>query len=288
MIVTNRPNVIESLDFESILSANKSVLLGIYPDAADVIDNESEPLCKVLQAFAYRELVLRQRVNESLLAVMLAFAEKQDLDDVAWDQYRLKRLVITPATETTEAVMESDAALRQRCLQSASEVSVAGPAPYFEALAKNAHGDVADARAMSIIAGVVNVYVLSHNNNGTAQPDVLAAVDAVITSPDRRPITAQVNTLQSPVTEVVVDATLVMPGSPSSATVEALAAANSAMAAFASERAIGQQLALSKLHSVLHVPGVAQVVLSNPAADVIPDAYGSVVITGFNIGVSND
>src|SRR5690606_29347232 len=288
MSVMNRPNVIEPLEFETIFSANKSVLLGIYPDAADVIDNESEPLCKVLQVMAYRELVLRQRVNESALAVMLAYAEKQDLDDVAWDQYRLKRLVITPATETTDAVMESDTALRQRCLQSASEVSVAGPAKYFEALAKNAHGDVADARAMSPTEGVVNVYVLSHTNNGTAQPDVLAAVDAVITSPERRPITAQVNTLQGPVTAVVVDATLVMPGSASSATVEALAAANSAMAAFAAERAIGQKLALSKLHSILHTSGVAQVVLSTPVADVIPAEYGSVVITGFNIEVSND
>ena len=60
------PEVVETLDFETILQVHRADLLARYPEAAAVIDLESEPLNKLLQAHAYRELLYRQRVNEAL------------------------------------------------------------------------------------------------------------------------------------------------------------------------------------------------------------------------------
>jgi phage-related baseplate assembly protein len=74
------PTVIEPLSFEAILAAERADLLQRYPAAADVIDLESEPLQKLLQAHAYREMLFRQRVNEAARAHLLAFATGADLD----------------------------------------------------------------------------------------------------------------------------------------------------------------------------------------------------------------
>ena len=42
------PEVVETLDFETILQVHRADLLARYPEAAAVIDLESEPLNKLL------------------------------------------------------------------------------------------------------------------------------------------------------------------------------------------------------------------------------------------------
>jgi phage-related baseplate assembly protein len=57
------PGVIEELDFEVILRAMRDDLVARFPPIAPVIDLQSEPARKLLEVCAYRELLLRQRVN---------------------------------------------------------------------------------------------------------------------------------------------------------------------------------------------------------------------------------
>ncbi|EPM8673862.1 baseplate assembly protein, partial [Escherichia coli] len=73
------PDVVEELDFESILAERKATLISLYPEdqqeaVARTLTMESEPLVKLLEENAYRELIWRQRVNEAARAVMLACA----------------------------------------------------------------------------------------------------------------------------------------------------------------------------------------------------------------------
>ena len=71
------PDVVEELDYETILSERKATLVSLYPEdqqdaIARTLSLESEPLVKLLQENAYREVIWRQRVNEAARAVMLA------------------------------------------------------------------------------------------------------------------------------------------------------------------------------------------------------------------------
>ena len=68
------PQVVEALDFEAIFAQLKAELLARLPGVADVLELESEPITKLLQVMAYREVLLRQRVNEAARAVMVAYA----------------------------------------------------------------------------------------------------------------------------------------------------------------------------------------------------------------------
>lgn len=64
------PEVIENLDFETIYQQ----LLGDFREAMAgewTAEVESDPVLKLLQLAAYRELLLRARINDAARAVML-------------------------------------------------------------------------------------------------------------------------------------------------------------------------------------------------------------------------
>ncbi len=81
------PTVVDPLDYESLLADRKATLISLYPEEqreaiARTLTLESEPIVKLLQENAYRELLLRQRVNEAAQAVMLGYASGSDLDQL--------------------------------------------------------------------------------------------------------------------------------------------------------------------------------------------------------------
>ena len=80
-----KPNFVDVIDFELILSERKEYLISLYPpneqaDIRKLLSRESEPVTKVLQENAYREMILRNQINDRALATQLAFAKKEDLD----------------------------------------------------------------------------------------------------------------------------------------------------------------------------------------------------------------
>ena len=66
------PDVVQPIDFEAVLADLKVEMLARLPALADVLELESEPITKLLELMAYREVLLRQRVNEAARAVMVA------------------------------------------------------------------------------------------------------------------------------------------------------------------------------------------------------------------------
>jgi phage-related baseplate assembly protein len=95
------PVVVEQIDYESILAERKAYAVSLWPadqqaELAATLALESEPLTKLLQESAYRETLLRQRVNEAALAVLLPFAQGADLEQIG-ARFNVVRLVITPA-----------------------------------------------------------------------------------------------------------------------------------------------------------------------------------------------
>lgn len=120
-------------DFETLLAERKAEFVALHPkDEQEAVmrtlELESEPVTKLLQENAYRELLLRQRINEAAQAVMVAYAMGGDLDQLAAN-YNVKRLTVTPADDDAvppvAAVMESDEALRLRVPAAFEGLSVA-------------------------------------------------------------------------------------------------------------------------------------------------------------------
>ena len=88
------PAVVEALDYETILADLKARLSALAPEVTATL-LESDPLTKFLEVLAYESLMLRQRVNDSARAIMLAHATGTDLDHLA-ALLHVARQVVSP------------------------------------------------------------------------------------------------------------------------------------------------------------------------------------------------
>ncbi|WP_269934794.1 baseplate assembly protein [Serratia liquefaciens] len=266
------PQIIEELDFETILVDVKAAMVAAFPadqraSVAAALLLESEPLNVIAQAMAYRELLLRRRINEGAAACMLSHAEGADLDNLAAN-LDTERLTITPETDTADAVMESDEALRLRAQSAFEGMSVAGPSAAYEYFARSASGKVADARATSPAPAEVVIAILSTEGDGTASPELLTAVTTAVNDEEVRPLGDRVTVRSADIVDYSIDAELFLYPGPESEPI-----INAAMASLRTflkdnDKKIGRDVARSAISASLHVQGVQRVVLRSPATDL--------------------
>ena len=264
------PDVIEELDFEAILAARKADFLSRFPQFTANV--ESDPVVKALETGAYRELVLRARVNDAGRRVLVAYAAGADLDNLA-ALLGVARQEIAPADEQsgTPAVFEDDAALRRRMLLAPDSFSVAGPASAYVFHALSADADVLDASAISPAPGEVTVSVLSRSGDGSASASLVATVQALLDDDEVRPLTDEVTVQSAQIVAVAIDAALTLYPGPDQALI--LRNANDALDTLLEDnRRLGRDLTRSAITAALHVAGVQNVALASPGADVVIDA----------------
>lgn len=284
------PNVIEPLDYESLLAARKSSLLALWPAEeqpaiAARLELESDPLTKLLQENAYREMLLRQRINDAALAVMLAYATGADLDQLG-ARDNIARLVIEPgdanAVPPRPPVYESDSAFRRRIQLSPEGYTTAGSADSYVFHGLSAAADVADISAISPQPGHITLYVLSRSGDGTASAELLEAVRAAVNAERVRPMNDQVTVQSANIVPYSITAQLVMLPGPDASVV--LAAARAAAEAYAAEQhAMRRDVTLSGIYAALHQPGVQRVDLTAPAANLVIGTGEASYCTGITV-----
>ncbi len=268
------PNSVEPLDYETVLTAMRADLLSRAPELATVMGLESEPINKLLEVCAYRETLLRQRENESVLAVTLAYATGADLDNLA-ALFGVQRLLVSAADPTAvppvPAVYETDARLRLRVQLALEGFSTAGPRGAYEFHSLSASPQVKSVAVSSPTPVQVLVTLLSTEGDGTADAALQATVLAALNAEDVRPLTDQVLIQSATITPYSVAATLTLYPGPDAEVVRA--AAQQATEAYVAEHhRIGHDITLSGLYAALHQPGVQRVVLTSPAADIVCNA----------------
>ena len=284
------PIVVEALDFETLYAERKANLVALFPadqqaDIAATLELESEPLAVLLQENTMRELVLRQRINDAARAVMLAYAQGADLDQLA-ALFGVARLVITAADPDagTAAVYESDADLRKRVQLAPEGFSVAGPAGAYVFHALAADGRVRHVAVDSPDAGEVLVTILARDGNGTAPADLLQIVTAALSADSVRPLTDAVTVQSAEPVAFTVDATITVADGPDVTVIRAAAVAALENLLTQSKR-IGQSVARSAIFAALHQPGVTSVDLASPAADVVVNKTQAAWCSGYLVNM---
>lgn len=280
------PAVIEQLDYEQILEQRKATLLALWPEAeraeiAARLALESDPLNKLLQENAYRELVWRQRVNEAALATLLAKARGADLEQVAGN-YNVARLVVTPAQDDKPAVMESDDALRERAQMAFEGLSTAGPRNSYIFHARSADGRVADATAESPSPAVVVVTIQALAGDGTAPADLVAAVQAYLSDDDRRPVADRLTVQGAQVLPYSINAVLHLATTGAEAEPIRTAALARLNTLVRTRRRLGVEVSASAIYAALHVEGVRKVSLSN-WTDIVPNPAQAAYCTAIHL-----
>lgn len=265
------PDVVEALDFETIFAAMLADLQARDSTFSALV--ESDPAYKILEVAAYRELLIRQRVNDGARAVMLAYATGADLDQIGAN-YNVDRLLISAgdpnAIPPTADVYEADADFRRRIQLSLEGYTTAGSVGAYIFHALSADGDVKDASVANppITPGTVNVAVLSRTGDGTAPGGTLTAVTAALNAEEVRPLCDTVVVASAAIVNYAITATLTLYAGTGAAQV--MAAAQAAAEAYAARMAaLGLDITRSGIFAALHQPGVMNVSLASPSSDIV-------------------
>lgn len=270
------PAIIEDISFDAILAERKAWFIAQYPpDQQDAVRRtvalESEPVTKLLRESSYRETILRQRINEAALAVMLPYARGDDLRVLAANlntEIKIIQQADDTVTPPVPEITESDDELRARAQQAYEGLSVAGPTGAYEWHAAAADARVQDVKAISPEPCDIVVYVMARDGDGSAPEDLLQTVYRALSDKDTRPagdrvsvqsvqpvpyaITALLYLSQGPEVELVLDAATV-----------------SLQQYITRQRRIGKSVRLSAIYAALHVEGVRRVALEDPLADIL-------------------
>lgn len=288
------PQAVEELDFEIIFQERKERLISLYPEnkknqIRKVLDRESEPMTKLLQENAYRELILRSRINSQYKASLLAYAEGSDLDAKAAD-YGITRLLISSedlsTTPPKPAIYESDDDLRFRTSMAFDGLSVAGPTSAYEFFALSADGRVADAYAFSPYPAEANVVILQRNSsNGAASAELIQIVDTYLSDEKRRPTADRLTVQSAEIVEYEIIAKLHHNNLPETDPLIEEATRN--IEVFTNTpRRIGNSVYLSALYKAMHVSGVEYVEIISPSQDLLVTSAQAAFCTAINITVA--
>ena len=287
------PEVVEQVDYEQILAERKAYAISLWPveeqaEIAARLELESEPLTKLLQENAYREMIWRQRVNEASVANMLALAKGKDLENLAAN-HNVKRLVIQAANPSAvppiPLLMESDDSLRERAQMAWEGLSTAGPRNSYIFHARSADGQVADATAESPLPAEAVITVQSNQGDGTASPALLATVKAYLSDDDRRPVGDRLTVQSAQIINYQVKAKLFSSTSGPESELS-LAAANARLLRFVHQRRrLGLEVSESIIHASLHVEGIRKVVVED-WVDIVATKYQAPYCTGVELAMA--
>ncbi|MCC5052013.1 baseplate assembly protein [Xanthomonas campestris] len=260
------PDLIEALDFEVIFDQALVQFHRLLPEFSAL--TEADPVYKLLQLFAARELLIRQRANDKAQQTMLAFATGTNLDHLG-ALFGVARLVLDlgQPQNGVAPTYESDVDFRRRIQLAPEGFSVAGPEGAYIYHALSAAADVMDASATSPAPGQVLVTVQSRTGNGTAPQALLDEVSAILTNDDVRPLTDSVTVQSAQIVPYAIRGRVYTYAGPDSAVV--MREAMRSLQAYLDEaHRIGRDVPESAIKAKLFADGVQRVELDSPAADI--------------------
>jgi phage-related baseplate assembly protein len=261
------PSIIEPLSFEQIRGDCVAQYQALFPDFDATV--ESDPIIKLIELFAYRELHLRHRVNDAARAVMPAYATGADLDAIA-AIVGVERFILDPGDplQNVPPTYESDADFRRRMVLAPEGFSVAGPAGAYIFHALSADSDVRDASIESPAPGQVVVTILSRSGDGTADPGLLATVFDKLNADTVRPLTDLLTVQSATIVPFAIEADIFFLNGPDQSLVTAQAQARLDDFLGATLR-LGRDVNRAGIIAALHAEGVQNVILTEPAADIV-------------------
>jgi phage-related baseplate assembly protein len=248
-----KPQIIEELSFEDILLRMKETLLSLDNEFTAYL--ESDPVIKLMEVAAYRELLLRQRINQAAKANLLAFATGTDLDNLA----------VFYGIERKEN--ESDDELRNRTQMKIVGWSSSGSRESYKYHAVNADSRVKEANADSPEPGFVRISILSKENGGVVSDDLLEKVKSYMLREDIRMLTDTVEVVACNMIEVNVKAKIILMSSTPPEILNTIKAAF--MVNFSKIAGLGVSISRAWIISNLFLNGVKDVALITPTEDVL-------------------
>lgn len=259
------PQAIAEIASEEIINRMAEDLVERYPDIAGFVNLESEPSRKLIEVFAYRETLIRARVNDAVRANLLRYATGADLDNLAvfYDVVRMTG--------------ELDDRLKRRVILAIQGRSTGGTKPRYEGIAMGASLRVAS--AVAFIEGtrpVVNIAVYSTDNGGVADAPLLELVRQAVNADDKRMLSDTIVVRPAVFSTVNIAADIwLLPETPDTILATLVTGLREA---WALETGLGFDLTPAWITARLMKAGVQNVVVTAPSAPVVAPPQNAIAL----------
>lgn len=264
------PRVVEDLSFEQIFQDLLADFRERKPDYTALL--ESDPVIIALECAAYREMLLRNRINEAAKACMLAYATDTDLDNLA-AFFGIERME-----------GESDERLRYRANLALEGITTAGSERAYLFHTLSSSPTVKSASIQTPDKGKVLITILSTQDDGTANEDLINTVFDYVSAEDKRPLTDEVIIQSAEIIPFRVSAKVyVYQSSTVSITTEEYT--HNLRKYLSKQHSIGSVVALSGIYDALHTEGVQKVQLLSPAQDITTNKEQAAYCSEINLEV---
>ncbi|WP_264706840.1 baseplate assembly protein [Wolbachia endosymbiont (group B) of Archips podanus] len=242
-------NIIEKLSYEEIFSRMKEEL--VNRDTSFTALVESDPAIKILEVAAWRELLLRERINEAVKSNLLKFATGEDLGNLA-EFYGVER-----------EKEEDDERFRKRIKAKIKGWSTGGNYRYH---ALSADRRVKDALVESPIPGKVQISILSTelSTTGIVLEELLEIVKKQVTRDDISVLTDTITVIGCNITEIDIHSRMSINPVISEEEIK-----KQFIKKFEANRRLGWNVTRSWIIANLFVEGVENVELIEPREDVM-------------------
>ncbi|WP_265022314.1 baseplate assembly protein [Wolbachia endosymbiont (group B) of Ischnura elegans] len=242
-------NIIEKLRYEEIFSRMKEEL--VKRDASFTGLVESDPAMKVLEVAAWRELLLRERINEAVKSNLLKFATVDNLAEF----YGVER-----------EKEEEDERFRKRVKAKIAGWSTGGSKEYYKYHALSADRRVKDALVESPIPGKVQISILSTqlSTTGIALEELLKIVKKQVTRDDIRVLADTITVIGCNITEIDIHSRMSI-----SPVISEEEIKKQFIKKFELAKRLGWSVTRSWIIANLFVDGVENVELIEPKEDVV-------------------
>lgn len=225
-------------------------------EGVNLDEGASNPATQVIDAGAYRELLVREQFDAQALQLFITDAQDELLDLIGLTYYQ------TPRLEG-----ESDERYRQRLLLSPQGFSTAGPDDAYAFHALSSDVRVLDADPFSPTPGVVHVAILDKDYPHLPSDELVAKVDAHLSAAERRPLTDHVTVFPATILQYAAVIDIEVERGASLNVVDD--AANAALAKAIDEGfQFRRPITRSALKAVVHMPGVVRATPILPAEDI--------------------
>lgn len=255
------PAPIASTAYDGILQARLTSLKGRF-EAAGIPWNvdrvKFNPGVIVQQEDAYREMLVRQEINDAAASLRLATAVGPALDHLGQTYHRTARREIAPG------VLENDASYRAHAQASAEARPLYGlvPGGYAWRVAQRFAADVKDVVSLRAGPGLIDLMLLGHAHDGTVPAGTVARVQAAFDGEAHHQSTDTVTVKGAEIRAFAVDLLIRhRPGLLAGALVEA--ATRGLTALRDARHAIGRALTRSAIETAATSADVEEVILVN-------------------------
>ncbi|WOE63968.1 baseplate assembly protein [Wolbachia endosymbiont of Zaprionus tsacasi] len=256
-------NIIEPLNFEEIFSRMKEELISRDESFTALV--ESDSAMKVLEVAAWRELLLRQRINEAVKSNLLKFATGEDLDNLA-EFYGVER-----------QKEEDDERFRKIIKAKIIGWSTGGSKEHYRYHALSADSGVKDALVESPIPGKVQVSILS-TELSTLQEELLEIVKNQLNREDVRILTDTVEVVSCNMIEIDIHSKISIKRPDIIETVK-----KKFIEKFGTTKRLGWKVTRSWIIANLFMEGVENVELIEPREDIVVKGNECVFLKSLNV-----